>query len=80
MKQNKCLLFSWVIMGRPYPVIESPTEEANLLGKGLKQGFDSHYVMVRQISPQVYHPCKTTESPDYDEYVCKEELKLTHFF
>ena len=69
MKENKCLLFSWVIMGRPYPVIESPTDDKSLLGGGLVSGFDSHYVMVKQVSPQVYHPCKISDTPDYDEYV-----------
>jgi len=57
------------MMGHPYPVIESPVDKDNLLGKECKVGFNSHYVVVKKSTGMAYFPCKPTETPDYDEIV-----------
>src|SRR5689334_3166055 len=49
-KEKQCMLVSWVMMGKPYPVIESPTDppDVSLLGKSCVPGYNSHYAVVKQ--------------------------------
>lgn len=42
------LLLSWVLMGRVYPVTEKFLGPDNLLGKPMKKGFDSHYILTKR--------------------------------
>lgn len=78
-RSTSCLLLSWVLMGRAYPVIEEPLlkvspGERTLLGSSCKPGFHSHYVVVKQKGP-TFLPCPPqnaeggAETPDYDEVV-----------
>ncbi len=69
-RESRCLLISWALMGRVYPVVESPVDpQHSLLGKGCTDGYDSHYAVVKQVSPAVYYPCKKHDEPDFDELV-----------
>lgn len=52
------LVLSWVLMGRPYPVT------AKMDGASLKEGFDSHFCLVKGFAP-----CGETEDPTGDEIV-----------
>lgn len=47
-----CLMLSWVLLGRSYPVVEHPDPKAqgSLYGKPCKGGFNSHYVVVKEVS------------------------------
>jgi len=57
-------------MGRVFPVIESPFKKPNLMGKPLMEGFDSHYVLVKQAgNKSTFVPCELNDSPDYDEII-----------
>eukprot|EP00028_Trichosphaerium_sp_Am-I-7-wt_P003185 CAMPEP_0168519800 /NCGR_PEP_ID=MMETSP0405-20121227/7548_1 /TAXON_ID=498012 /ORGANISM="Trichosphaerium sp, Strain Am-I-7 wt" /LENGTH=302 /DNA_ID=CAMNT_0008540441 /DNA_START=150 /DNA_END=1058 /DNA_ORIENTATION=+ len=69
---NPCMLISWVMMGKPYPATEvpDPRDPNSLYGKGCKDGYDSHYAIVKkQGSARVCYPCKKHEKPDFDEIV-----------
>ena len=67
------LLLSWVLLGRVYPVIESPIapadqplrERKDLHGKPCIEGYDSHYAIV----DRYYFPCHDDEEPMADEAV-----------
>ena len=55
-------------------VIESPDDEDSLLGAPLKDGFDSHYTLVKkkiENSQVNFLPCKMDDptGPDFDEMV-----------
>ena len=55
-------------------MIESPDDKDSLLGAPLKDGFDSHYTLVKKIEKRSqvnYLPCKMDDpdGPDYDEMV-----------
>lgn len=104
---GNCLLFSWVLMGRAYPVIETPSTDRRdavrtLLNKGkrergklcmfdlfhsivclkigLKDGFDSHYAVVKSAGSMAYIPCKADQTPDYDEIcVFKKQQVLPRY-
>lgn len=44
---SNCLVFSWLLLGRVYPVTEKADyDEGSLLGKPCKEGYDSHYVVL----------------------------------
>lgn len=44
---RNCLVFSWLLLGRVYPVTEKADyDKDSLLGKPCKQGYDSHYVVL----------------------------------
>ena len=60
------LLLSWVLMGRAYPVIESPMGPESLHGQPCRPGYDSHYAVV---SAPNYHPAKLGEKVAADELV-----------
>jgi len=53
------LILSWVLIGEPYPV--TSLEQS---GAGLKPGFDSHYVLVKD-----FHPIQEGDEPTGDEIV-----------
>jgi hypothetical protein len=67
------LLLSWVLLGKVYPVIESPIapesmplrERPDLHGKPCVAGYDSHYATV----DKYYYPCKENEQPMADEAI-----------
>jgi len=71
------LILSWVLMGNAYPVIEraQKNDSKSLYGQTCKNGFDSHYVLVKDETPDQqnslsYQPCDPTKKlPDYDEIV-----------
>jgi hypothetical protein len=44
----ECLLLSWVLMGKVYPVTESVSSQNTLLGKEIEDPFNSHYVLVKR--------------------------------
>jgi len=64
------LLLSWVLMGQVYPVTEGVGGQDSLNGQPLKEGFNSHYVLVKRAGisqfADVQHPDK---GPDGDELV-----------
>jgi len=71
------LLLSWVLMGKVFPVIESPTDRSNFLGKRLVEGFDSHYVLVKNAGNRtMFVPCASNESPDYDEIIVSDPSQI----
>lgn len=57
------------MMGKPYPVIESPVDTDSILGKPCMQGYQSHYVVVKHKATNVFFPCRPDDTPDYDEVV-----------
>jgi hypothetical protein len=73
------MLVSWVLMGRVYPVTESPNGSPTLLGQPCKEGYDSHYVVVKALggpNSKVYFPCKNNQQPDYDEVVVFSKTQI----
>ena len=64
------LLLSYVLMGRVYPVTEYAgpgyDDPANFYGKPLKDGYDSHYLLVHRIGANGF-PCPPDQSIDGDE-------------
>jgi hypothetical protein len=71
------LLHKFNVQGNVYPVIEKADKNSaqSLYGKPCKEGFDSHYVLVKDKQPQNkmsldYQPCDpSVDVPDYDEVV-----------
>lgn len=60
------LLFSWVLMGRAYPVTQSPSSKDSLVGKSCVEGYNSHYVLVRGHG---LNKVPAPHDPEYDEIV-----------
>ena len=76
-EESSIMMMSWVLMGNVYPVVEDPFKKPNLLGKPLKEGFDSHYVLVKNAgNATTFVPCGLDESPDYDEIVISDPAQI----
>lgn len=45
---HSCLLLSYLLMGKVYPVTESISSPKSLEGSELKKDFNSHYVLVKR--------------------------------
>lgn len=56
---NECLLCSWILMGRVYPVTESYRSKKTLRGEKMKENFDSHYVLVNRAGISLSQPVLT---------------------
>jgi len=77
MPPDQPLILSWILMGKVYPVTEkatSPSDPNSLCGKPCKQGFNSHYALVKSYSNDPlalnFQPCNPTkEKHEYDEIV-----------
>jgi hypothetical protein len=77
--QETCnpLLLSWVLMGNAKPITESHLTNDDLLGKPVKEGFDSHYALLKNsISKKIILPAKTTEAPDLDHIVVRDPSQV----
>ena len=78
--QNE-LLLSYVLMGRVYPVTEYADQgfidPANFYGKLLKEGYDSHYLLVHMIGANGY-PCPPDQSIDGDELCVRSPSQVRH--
>ena len=65
-------MVSWVIMGKPYPVTETP-----FTLKAKVPGFDSHFAMVHAKFGTVLKP---SDPPGYDEIVVFDKKQvLPHY-
>lgn len=61
IKKSNCLLVSWVLLGRPFPVVEA----AGVLKKRVDP-YDSHFVVV---DSKYGAPCKPKDPPGKDEII-----------
>lgn len=62
----RTLLLSWLLLGRVYPVVESPLSEEKLVGASVKKDYDSHYIIIEKTNK---FPCPLDKQPDFDEIV-----------
>jgi len=70
------LLLSFLLMGTIYPVTEHPLDPNSLSGKPCKEGYNSHYAIVKAHGL----PCKINEIPEADEFVVfKQEQILPRY-
>lgn len=61
---RNCLVFSWLLLGRVYPVTEKADyDSSSLLGKPCKEGYDSHYVVLPNTS-------RDSKAADNSAYAC----------
>mmetsp|Transcript_18846 Transcript_18846/g.20978 ORF Transcript_18846/g.20978 Transcript_18846/m.20978 type:complete len:222 (-) Transcript_18846:224-889(-) len=70
---KKTLVLSLVTPGNVYPVTENPQDEANLVGKPIKAGYQSHYVLVNS-KGQVLEQDKIDKAM-YDELVVAQDVQ-----
>lgn len=61
MRKSDCLVASWVLLGNPFPVIESPFSLQSRV-----EPFDSHFVVV---DDKYNFPCKPGAPPGMDQIV-----------
>ena len=73
------LLLSYVLMGRVYPVTEYAgpgfDDPANFYAKPLKDGYDSHYLLVHKLGIDGY-PCPKDQSIDADEICVRSPCQV----
>ena len=73
------LLLSYVLMGRVYPVTEDAgpgfNDPANFYAKPLKDGYDSHYLLVHKVGINGY-PCPKDQSIDADEICVRSPCQV----
>ena len=74
------LLLNWVSMREPFPVVSDvriPNVGSDMRGlraKAAYKDYNCHFIPVTSVDPKdpqnmIYHPCHSTEQPDWDEFV-----------
>jgi len=74
---DPAIIVCLTIPGNPFPVVHNPTEEENLLGKPIKSGYTSHYVVTNK-SGVIYQP--KVDNKKYDEIVIEQEAQIIPMF
>jgi len=78
---NRVVLVSFVNIGNPYPCIENPnTPRESLIGRNIKQGYDSHYAVVDgsglPLEKSQVMNLANSDKRAYDEMVIGEEQQI----
>ena len=77
---SNVLLLNWVSMREPFPVVSDvriPNVGSDMRGlraKAAYKDYNCHFIPVTSVDPKdpqnmIYHPCHSTEPPDWDEFV-----------
>eukprot|EP01127_Copromyxa_protea_P011944 TRINITY_DN3062_c0_g1_i1.p1 TRINITY_DN3062_c0_g1~~TRINITY_DN3062_c0_g1_i1.p1 ORF type:complete len:1478 (+),score=338.90 TRINITY_DN3062_c0_g1_i1:234-4436(+) len=79
-KETPCLIMCYAILGNVYPVTEDPRSKESLLGKPVKKGYHSHYVVTNKDGLIWKQSTRTPRGSDqkkqYREFVLFHEAQV----
>ncbi|CAK7994547.1 Hypothetical protein POVR1_LOCUS71 [uncultured virus] len=77
-KKQPVLIFSWVLPGNVYPVIQSHEDPNSLMGGAIRNGYNSHYV----VTDRKGYCCKNDKfvGDKYNEFVIAQESQIVPAF
>jgi len=79
-KRKPAILICLTAPGIPYPVIESHVGEQSLMGKPIRHGFQSHYVVTTKKGTPFSEEEYANDVHKYDELVIDQEAQVVPIF
>jgi len=79
-RDNPCVVISYIIPGNPYPVVEHHLKKNNLVGQGLKPGFNSHYALTNKDGFIVTQSDDLEKELIFNEFVINQESQIVPAF
>jgi len=77
---NPSIMISYIVPGNIYPVIENPRQKDNLIGKGVKGGFNCHYVLCNKDGMVISADEGYTKENIFNEFVIHQESQIVPAF